>query len=103
MALLPLVEKGTAPPIAPGYDMLRPMNRFTRRRVELDNCRCPIVEHSQATSLIELSCACKRTVWNSECVFLTKHILHGVFLYNVYTITMPYLNLSTEVSPTMDA
>ena len=24
MALLPLVEMGTAPPIVPGYDLLRP-------------------------------------------------------------------------------
>ena len=48
MALLPLVEMGTAPPIAPGYDMLRPMSRFTRRRVELDNFSGPIAEHSQA-------------------------------------------------------
>ena len=61
MALLPLVEMGTAPPIAPGYDMLRPMNRFTRRRVELDNCSCPIAEHSRAMTLIKLSCACKPT------------------------------------------
>ena len=61
MALLPLVEMGTAPPIAPGYDMLRPMNRFTRRLVELDNCSCPMAEHSRAMALIELSCACKST------------------------------------------
>ena len=61
MALLPLVEMGTAPPIVPGYDMLRPMNRFTRRHVELDNCSCPIAEHSRTMALIELSCACKRT------------------------------------------
>ena len=61
MALLPLVEMGAVPPIAPGHDMLRPMNRFTRRRVELDNCSCPIAEHSRAMALIKLSCACKRT------------------------------------------
>ena len=61
MALLPLVEMGTAPPIAPGYDMLWPMSRFTRHHVELDNCSCPFAEHSRAMALIELSCACKRT------------------------------------------
>ena len=61
MALLPLVEMDTVPPIAPGYDMLRPMNRFNRRHAELDNCSCPIAEHSRAKALIELSCACKRT------------------------------------------
>ena len=61
MALLPLVEMGTGRPIAPGYDMLRPMNQFTRHDVVLDNCSCQIAEHSQATALIELSCACKRT------------------------------------------
>ena len=33
VALLPLVEMGTAPPIVPGYDMLRPMNRLSHRHV----------------------------------------------------------------------
>ena len=52
VALLPLVEMGTAPPIAPEYDMLRPMNRFTRRHAELDNCSYPCAEHSRAMALI---------------------------------------------------
>ena len=43
------------------YDMLQTMNRFTRGCVELDNCSCPIAEHSRAMALIKLSCACKRT------------------------------------------
>ena len=29
MALLPLVEMGTAPPIVPGYDTLQPVIRFS--------------------------------------------------------------------------
>ena len=29
VALLPLVEMGTAPPIVPGYDMLLPIIRFS--------------------------------------------------------------------------
>ena len=33
VALLPLVEIGTAPPIVPEYDMLRPMNRFSHHHV----------------------------------------------------------------------
>ena len=48
-------------PIAPGYDMLRPMNPFTRHDVELENCSSPNAEHCGATALIELSCVCKRT------------------------------------------
>ena len=43
--------------------MLRPMNRFTRRDVELDNCSCPNTAHSRAMALIELRGACKRTDW----------------------------------------
>ena len=68
MALLPLVEMGTAPPIVPGHGTLRPMNRFTHSHVYADNCSCPIEEHSQAMALIELSCACKRT----ECLYETR-------------------------------
>ena len=55
MALLLLVEMGTAPPIVPGYEML-----------SSDNCSCPIEEHSQTMALIGFSCACKRT--ESVCV-----------------------------------
>ena len=60
------VELGKAPPIVPGYEMLRPMNRFSHRRVSSDNCSCPIEEHSQTMALIGFSCACKRT--ESVCV-----------------------------------
>ena len=60
MALL-LVEMGTAPPIVPGYDMLRSMNRFSNRHVSSDNCSCPIEEHSRTMALNGSSCACKRT------------------------------------------
>ena len=41
-ALSPLVEMGTAPPIVPGYDMLRPVIRFSHRHVYSDNCSCLI-------------------------------------------------------------
>ena len=61
VALLPLVEMGTAPPIVPGYDMLQPNNRFTRRHVHSDNCSCPVAKHSRTMALIKLSCACKHT------------------------------------------
>ena len=42
VALLPLVEMGTAPPVIPGYDMLRTIIRFSHRHVYSDNCSCPI-------------------------------------------------------------
>ena len=61
MALLPLVEMGTAPPIVPWYYMLRPMNRFSLRHVYSDNCSCPIEEHSRTIAVIGLGGACKRT------------------------------------------
>ena len=42
MALLPLVEIGTAPPIVPGYDMLQPIILFSHGHVYSDNCSCLI-------------------------------------------------------------
>ena len=56
MALLPLVEMGTAPPIVPGHDMLRPINRFSHRHVYSDNCSCPIEEHNRTMALIKSNC-----------------------------------------------
>ena len=47
-----LVEMGTAPPIVPGKEMLRPMNRFSHRHVYSDNCSCPIEEHNRTMALI---------------------------------------------------
>ena len=61
MALFPLVEMGTAPPIVPGYDMLWPIIRFSHRHVYSDNCSCPVELHSRAMAVIRLSCACKCT------------------------------------------
>ena len=62
MALLPLVEMGTAPPIEPGYDLLLLINRFSHRHVYSNNCSCPIEEHSRTMAVISLSGACKHTV-----------------------------------------
>ena len=62
----------TAPPIAPGHDMLRPMSRFTHLHGYSDNCSCPIAEHIQAMALIGLSCACKRTEWLKSLVWVFK-------------------------------
>ena len=59
------------------------MNPFTRRHVELDNCSCPIAEHSRATALIELSCACKRT----ECVSCNAVYFDAVRL-NMFGFTL---------------
>ena len=61
VALLPLVEMGTAPPIVPGYDMLQPVIRFSHQHVYSDNCSCLIEQHSGTMAVIWLSCACKRT------------------------------------------
>ena len=58
MALLPLVEVVTAPPIVPEHDMFRPMNRFTHRHVYLESGSCPIAEHIRTMALIGLSFAC---------------------------------------------
>ena len=48
MPLLPLVEMGAAPSIVPGYDMLRPISRFSHRYVYSDICSC------QMRSTVEL-------------------------------------------------
>ena len=61
MALLPLVEMGTAPPIVPWYDMLRPIIRFSHRHVYSDICCCLIEYHSRTMAVIRLSHACKCT------------------------------------------
>ena len=61
MALLPLVEISTAPPIVPGYDMLHPVIQFSHWHVYSDNCSCLIEEHSRTMAVIRLSCACKHT------------------------------------------
>ena len=63
VALLPLVVMGTAPHIIPGYDMLRPMNRFSHSHLYSHNCGCPIEEHSRTIDVIGLRGACRRTEW----------------------------------------
>ena len=62
MALSPLVEMRTAPPIVPGHDMLRAMNRFSHRHVYSGNCSCLIEEHNQTMAVIGLSGPSNRTV-----------------------------------------
>ena len=61
MALLPLVEMGTAPPIVRGYDMLQPIIRFSHWHQYSDSCSCLIEKHSQTMAVIRLSCSCKHT------------------------------------------
>ena len=54
-SLLPLVEMGTVPPSVLGYDMLRPVIRFSHRHVYSDNCSCLIELHSRTMAVIRLS------------------------------------------------
>ena len=63
VALLTLVEMGTAPPIVPGCDTLQPVIRFSHRHVYSDICSCLIEKHRRTVAVICLSCACKRAVW----------------------------------------
>ena len=65
MALLPLVEMGTAPPIVRGMTCFGQLIDFLTAHVYSDNCSCPIEEHSQTIALIGLSYGCKRTEWSA--------------------------------------
>ena len=71
VALLPLVEMGTAPPSIPGYDMLRPVIPFSHWHVYSVKCSCLIELHSLTMVVIRLSCACKRI---ERVAYLSLHV-----------------------------
>ena len=76
MALLPLVEMGTAQPIITGYDILRPIIDFL---TIMYNLTIAVVQLRTIVvlALIKLSCAYKRTNLLTDDLIDRKHFRKG--------------------------